>query len=70
SVKWKVVYELPDYVRVSIVEKNLDLQIDALKTSGCARIVTDKASSAKLVRPGLELSLHGFSFLQSDGDIS
>lgn len=45
------------YARVSTRDQNLDLQIDALKSSGCEKIFTDKASGAKEERPGLKQAL-------------
>ncbi len=45
------------YARVSTREQNLDLQIDALKSSGCEKIFTDKVSGAKEERPGLKQAL-------------
>jgi DNA invertase Pin-like site-specific DNA recombinase len=42
------------YARVSTSEQNLDMQVDALQKAGCERIETDKASGAKLERPGLD----------------
>lgn len=45
------------YARVSTHEQNLSLQIDALKKSGCAKILTDKISGSKSERPGLQEAL-------------
>jgi DNA invertase Pin-like site-specific DNA recombinase len=42
------------YARVSTTEQNLDLQRDALKRSGCERIIEETASGGKLQRSGLE----------------
>jgi DNA invertase Pin-like site-specific DNA recombinase len=47
---------LVGYARVSTVEQNLDLQIDALQKAGCEKIYTDKMSGAK-ARPGLDEAL-------------
>jgi DNA invertase Pin-like site-specific DNA recombinase len=52
------------YARVSTLEQNLDLQIDALENAGCEKIFTDKMSGAK-ARPGLDEAL---AFLQP-GDV-
>jgi hypothetical protein len=38
---------LVGYARVSTLEQNLDLQIDALQKAGCDKIFTEKMSSAK-----------------------
>lgn len=46
------------YARVSTDEQNLDLQIDALRKSGCHRIFTDRGiSGAEFSRPGLDAVL-------------
>lgn len=42
------------YARVSTVEQNLDLQIDALKKSGCSHIYEEKASGKNANRPELQ----------------
>jgi DNA invertase Pin-like site-specific DNA recombinase len=39
--------------RVSTLEQNLDLQVDALETAGCERIITDEARGSITNRPGL-----------------
>ncbi len=45
------------YARVSTKDQNLELQLDALDKIGCEKIFTDKISSGKTVREGLEQSL-------------
>ena len=45
------------YARVSTHEQNLDLQIDALKVVGCEKIFTDKISTLKAERKGLQEAL-------------
>ncbi len=41
------------YARVSTLEQNLDLQIDALEKAGCKKIITDESSGSVAERPGL-----------------
>src|SRR5215213_6072242 len=48
---------LVGYARVSTLEQTLDLQRDALKAEGCARIFTDTSSGAKTERKGLDQAL-------------
>ena len=42
------------YARVSTVDQNLQLQIDALKDAGCGRIYTEHASGVSRIRPELD----------------
>ena len=45
------------YARVSTNEQDLDLQLDALKNTGCEKIFQDVASGANTERPGLDDAL-------------
>src|SRR3954451_3188813 len=45
------------YASVSTQDQTLDLQLDALKKTGCIRIFTDTASGAKAERKGLHEAL-------------
>lgn len=45
------------YARVSTTEQDLTLQLDAQAKAGCERLFTDKASGAKVDRPGLAEAL-------------
>jgi DNA invertase Pin-like site-specific DNA recombinase len=49
------------YARVSTLDQNLDLQLDALTAAGCEKLFIDKMSGAK-ARPGLDEAL---AFLRS-----
>ncbi|MDE8763653.1 MULTISPECIES: recombinase family protein [Rhizobium] len=45
------------YVRVSTLDQHLDLQLSALRASGCVRIFQDHVSGAQRTRPGLSGAL-------------
>ena len=46
------------YARVSTIDQNLDLQLDALTRAGCEKVFKDEGiSGAKAKRPGLEQTL-------------
>jgi len=45
------------YARVSTLEQNPEMQIDALKSSGCDKIYSDQVSGVRTDRPGLQEAL-------------
>lgn len=45
------------YARVSTQDQNPDLQLDALKESGCDKVYVEKASGAQRERPELQAAL-------------
>ena len=45
------------YARVSTIDQNPELQIDALKSAGCEKIFTEKVSGARKDRPQLQAAL-------------
>ena len=45
------------YARVSTLDQNPELQMDALEQAGCEKIYSDKISGAKTTRPGLDDAL-------------
>jgi DNA invertase Pin-like site-specific DNA recombinase len=46
------------YARVSTLDQNLDLQVDALKAAGCTKIFVEKGSGANRSRPELTKALN------------
>lgn len=48
---------LVGYARVSTIDQNLDLQLDALRNQGCEKLFEDKINGSKLNRPGLSKAL-------------
>jgi DNA invertase Pin-like site-specific DNA recombinase len=52
------------YARVSTKDQNLELQLDALKKTGCEKIYQDIASGAKTERPELNQMINN---LRPDG---
>jgi DNA invertase Pin-like site-specific DNA recombinase len=48
---------LVGYARVSTIDQNLSLQMDALRKDGCEKIFCDKISGGKTERPGLKEAL-------------
>lgn len=55
---------LVGYARVSTLDQNPSLQIDALREAGCEKIFVEKVSGARLERPQFEAA---FEYLR-DGD--
>jgi len=49
--------ELVGYARVSTLDQNPALQLDALSAAGCTKIFDDHASGARADRPGLQSAL-------------
>lgn len=49
--------ELIGYARVSTLDQNPQLQIEALELAGCRRIFTETASGARMERPQLRAAL-------------
>jgi DNA invertase Pin-like site-specific DNA recombinase len=45
------------YGRVSTLDQNLDLQLDALNKAGCEEVFVEKASGAQRDRPQLKAAL-------------
>ncbi len=45
------------YARISTQDQNPELQLDALTSTGCAKVCTEKASGAQRDRPQLKAAL-------------
>ena len=53
----KIEGRIVGYARVSSVDQNLSLQLDALRSAGCTRVFKDKISGRARKRPGLDRAL-------------
>jgi DNA invertase Pin-like site-specific DNA recombinase len=53
------------YARVSTLEQDPTMQLDALTTAGCTKVFEDRASGARADRPGLQKALD----YARDGDV-
>jgi hypothetical protein len=53
------------YARVRTIDQDPALQLDALATAGCAKVFEDRASGARVDRPGLRAALD----YVRDGDV-
>ena len=57
---------LVGYARVSTLDQNPSLQIDALREAGCEKIFVEKASGARKDRPQLKATL---KYLRDGGSV-
>ena len=59
------------YARISTIDQNLDLQLDALKNVGCEKIYEDRISDVSINRPGLTKALEDLrSIFKADLNLS